>query len=131
MKKSEHIEINGFRLMISLRYFRDGAWEVLENRGGNQWGTADEPGLKVELELECGQDGWQYELSVESTFETQVRLRVALEDETELFHLIPCIIHGDNNFSKIRPLEFPLLTTERPGDLDCSPFWEFLCAVAG
>lgn len=125
MKKSEFIKMNGFRLKISLRYFQDGLWKDLETSGGNQWGAADQSGLKVGLELESGADGIRYDLSLESEFETQVRLRVELEDETELFHLIPCIIHGDNNCAQIRPLEYPLLTMERPDDPDCSPFWEF------
>ena len=57
------LELAGFRMAFSLRYFKDGAWLALEHLGGNQWGAATEPGLKVGLELEPGSDGWQYELA--------------------------------------------------------------------
>lgn len=119
------LELHGFRLNLSLRYFNEGAWHNLEHLDGNLWGSSVAPGLKVELSLEAEALGWSYVLSLESDFETQVRLRVELEDSTDLFHLIPCIIHGDNNCAQVRPLEYPLLTSERPGDPDCSPFWEF------
>ncbi len=117
--------LDGFRLSLSLFFFYNGSWLSLVNRGGSQWGSDAAPGLKVGLSLEPGPSGMRYELSVESDFETQVRLRLALQDEADLFHLIPGILHGDNNFSIVRPMEFPLLTRERAGDIDCSPLWEF------
>jgi len=123
--ESYSLELNGFRLNLSLRYFNEGAWHALEHLDGNHWGSPVAPGLKVELSLEAEALGWSYALSLESDFETQVRLRVELEDSTDLFHLIPCIIHGDNNCAQVRPLEYPLLTSERPDDPDCSPLWEF------
>lgn len=125
VREAYSLELNGFRLNLSLRYFHEGAWHALEHLEGHRWGSATAPALKVELALAAEVLGWSYELSLESDFDTQVRLRVELEDATDLFHLIPCIIHGDNNCSQVRPLEYPLLTTDRPEDPDCSEFWEF------
>ena len=123
-REFKKLSINGFRLKLSLSYY-NGGWHPLEVLNGDVWGCAAAPTLEVKLKLEPNLLGWNYDLSLESDFDTQIRLRVELEDETDLFHLIPCIIHGDNNCAQIRPLEFPLLTSERSDDPDCSPFWEF------
>ena len=120
----KNLSINGFRLKLSLTYY-NGGWHPLEVLNGDVWGCAAAPTLEVKLKLESNLSGWNYDLSLVADFDTQIRLRVELEDETDLFHLIPGIIHGDNNCAQIRPLEFPLLTLERSDDPDCSPFWEF------
>ena len=123
-KEFKNLSINGFCLKLSLSYY-DGGWHPLEVTNGDVWACAAAPTLEVKLKLESNLLGWNYDLSLVADFDTQIRLRVELEDETDLFHLIPSIIHGDNNCAQIRPLEFPLLTLERSDDPDCSPFWEF------
>lgn len=120
-----YLTLDNFTIQLSLCYYHDGGWHALEYSHSNEWGTSQQPNLKIRFDLESVAGGWRYGLSIESEFETQLRLRVSLQDETELFHLIPAIIHGDNNATLIRPLEFPLLTQDRPNDPDCSPFWEF------
>jgi len=120
-----YFELNGFQLTLSLCYFHDGTWSDLEHTGGDQWRSVKEPALTVSLKLSPAPEFYDYKLSVESGFDTQIRLRLSLAGETDLFHLIPCNIYGDNNFSQVRPGEFPLLTTERTADIECSPFWEF------
>ena len=39
VRESYRLELNGFRLNLSLRYFNEGAWHALERLDGHQWGS--------------------------------------------------------------------------------------------
>jgi hypothetical protein len=125
MKSSRDFELNGFSLRLSQSYFHKDKWFPMKYSDGDRWRSIAEHDLTVYLKLKQAANCFEYDLSVESEFETQIRLKLSLMNEMDLFHLIPCNIHGDNNFSKVRPGEFPLLTMEREKDIECSPFWEF------
>ena len=119
------LKADGFQLSLSMSYFYNGGWAPLQPAGGTQWRPTNASEIQVELLLEQAHDFYTYTLKLASTFDTQVRLRLSLADEDDLFHLIPCNIHGDNNYGIVRPGEYPLLTTQRNEDIECAPFWEF------
>jgi len=112
------ININGFHLELSLQAIHHGHWISLPLQGQ----SLDHIGIRVTLRLN---EHNLYLIDWRSTFATRLRLRIALLDQTDLFHLIPGNIHGDNNAAHVRPGEFPCLTSARPAERNCSPLWEF------
>jgi len=66
-----------------------------------------------------------YELDIDKAKETSIIIELRLLDENNLFHLIPCNIHGDNNLKNAKPGFFPNLTNEFPLYDTSSPMWEF------
>lgn len=69
--------------------------------------------------------GLAYTIGFDAPWPTQLRFGVALLGEEELFHLIPCNIHGDNHAQEAKLGEYPLLTYAHPGQAMCAPRWEF------
>lgn len=51
-----------------------------------------------------------YTMGFVADYPTQLRFRVTVPGEEDYFHLIPCLIYGDNNEKKSVPGEFPFLT---------------------
>jgi hypothetical protein len=119
------VELNGFRLTLSLLAWRDGGWVVLPAvRNGGSY-RVEHRGLRAQLVLEARGDAIDFSLSFTSPVRTRLRLRAALADEANRFHLIPGNIHGDNNAPHVRAGEFPVLSAERPAERNRSPLWEF------
>src|SRR4051812_16720258 len=120
------IELNGFALDLSLQAIQHGHWITLPIVQNDLEYRVDHLGVRVTL-LFGGKSpqSWGYSLRWVSDFRTRLRFRFALLDQTDLFHLIPGNIHGDNNAAHVRPGEFPCLTNARPAERNCSPLWEF------
>ena len=100
------IEVNGFALDVSLHAARPGGFVPLPLEKTDGGLRAAAFGMKAELTLGPPSregDRIPYGLSFTAPFRTRLRLRVALRDETEPFHLIPGNIHGDNNAAHVRP----------------------------
>src|SRR5438552_7172256 len=130
------LEINGFALDLSLQAIRHGHWITLPI-GVEHFGVYATLTFDDKLSQR-----WSYSLCWTSKFPTRLRLHLALLDQTDLFHLIPGNIHGDNNAAHVRPGEFPCLTADRPAEKNCATLWEFradrvshpvsiLCCAAG
>lgn len=119
------IHINDFRLELSLMYREGGNWKELYYDSESNWYSKDQPLVKVTFGLRYEKDLIKYDLAFSAPFETQVKVQLSLKDEEDLFHLIPCNIHGDNNLENGRPDEFPMLTSQHPESESCSPYWEF------
>ena len=60
VRESHQLQLNGFRLNLSLHYFNEGARHALEHLEGHRWGSATAPALKVELALAAEMLGWSY-----------------------------------------------------------------------
>src|SRR5437764_5124375 len=115
------LDLNGFALDLSLQAIQHGHWITLPLVKTDEGYRADHLGIRAALRLDNG----SYWLQFVSPFPTQLRLRLSLRDQTNLFHLIPGNIHGDNNAAHVRSGEFPCLTAARPAERNCSPIWEF------
>src|SRR5438552_1091787 len=113
------LEINGFALDLSLQAIRHGHWITLPI-GVEHFGVYATLTFDDKLSQR-----WSYSLCWTSKFPTRLRLHLALLDQTDLFHLIPGNIHGDNNAAHVRPGEFPCLTNSRPAEKNCASLWEF------
>jgi hypothetical protein len=114
------IQINGFELQLALAAFQDGSWVNLPLTGPN----FSHKGIEGRLEVETDGDRLRYSLAFTSNSLTRIRLQARLQNERDLFHLIPGNIHGDNNAAHVRPGEFPCLTAARPAERNCAPLWE-------
>jgi hypothetical protein len=123
----ERVEIQLAQFMLELRLlaWRHGAWLRLPLTRAGAGYAADHKDVQAMLVLRGNQNSIDYTLQFTSPFPTRLRLRLSLPGQTELFHLIPGNIHGDNNAAHVRAGEFPCLTTARPAERNCSPIWEF------
>ncbi len=118
---------NGFELNLRLYYRKDGeGWQLAQGTMEGESFRFQQGGIALSLDWKEGkEEEWaEYELSLESDVPAQARMELELSGQTELFHLIPANIFGDNNLKKARPGEYPMLTTENENDVFCSPFWE-------
>ena len=71
-------------------------------------------------------DGWvAYDLDVTADAPTRVRLMLSLPGARDAFHVIPGVLHGDNNLSRAEPGHFPNLTLAHGDSVSCAPYWEF------
>jgi len=66
-----------------------------------------------------------YLLKVDEPTKCSIVIEVKLLNEENLFHLIPCNIHGDNNLINAKPGFFPNLTTKFNEYTTSSTIWEF------
>ncbi len=119
------IHINEFELELSLLFNHNDNWKELTYDDEKGWYSKEVPMMKVDFDLVTGRETMDYCLTFLAPFETQMKIQLSLKGEEDLFHLIPCNIHGDNNLENGRPDEFPMLTTEHPESVSCSPYWEF------
>jgi len=119
------IELNGFVLDLSLAAFQNGHWLDLPKTAVNEGYTFAYSGIEGELRLVPNRDHLDYTLHFSSPFPARIRLWAHLQDQQNLFHLIPGNIHGDNNAPHVRPGEFPCLTDSRPTERNRAPLWEF------
>ena len=119
------LELNGFALDLTLLAYRDGGWVTLPLTRTDRGVRSEHRGITAELDLERRFDSMAFALRFESPFRTRIRLRLALVDEKNLFHLIPGNIHGDNNAAHVRAGEFPVLAADRLHERNRAPLWEF------
>src|SRR6185436_13916269 len=119
-----NLELNGFVLDLSLLASQHGHWFILPLTKTDRGFRAELKGLNAELSVDAKNDRIDYLLGFTSLFRTRLRLRLSIPGQTNLFHLIPANIHGDNNSEHVRPGEFPCLTATHP-ERNCSPLWEF------
>lgn len=86
---------------------------------------ASEPEIQAQVQLkQTSDERIQYTLHFAAQQPAQMRFELSLENQQDLFHIIPANIYGDNNFSRAQPGEYIMLTYEHPEDVFCSPFWE-------
>lgn len=112
-------------LKFQFEFYRDGEWFRIPQD------VVSENGFSYESDGACysasfsGSTPLSYTLTMKAPFRTKLKMEIQLEGETELFHLIPCNIYGNNNLEKILPGEYPVLTDLHPETPFCSPYWEF------
>jgi hypothetical protein len=119
------IELNGFVMELQLSASRLGGWITLPLTKSDRGFRFDDKGISGELTLRRSNDRIAYRLGFSSDRRTRIRLQLSLLDQTDLLHLIPSNIHGDNNAAHVRQGEFPCLTTARPWEKNCASRWEF------
>lgn len=128
IKKQESsiaLVVESFSILLSFMYSKEDEWFPLI-RKGDAWVSDIDSGIEVHFELERSAVGkFNYNMKLKTSFKSQVRIQASLLDEEELFHLIPCIIHGDNNKDMVKLDQFPLLTYDDEQVVSCSPRWEF------
>lgn len=120
------ITLNNFDLELTLHAHRYGHWVplVLESKG-HRW-IASYDGLESVLAItDQKSDQIDFNLSCRSPWMTRLRFKVSVPGHSDLFHLIPGNIHGDNNAEHVRPGEFPCLTPPHPSYRNRAPLWEF------
>jgi hypothetical protein len=120
-----NLNLNGFVLNLSVLAIQHGHWIALPLTKNDRGFVGDHKGIHAELDLQSSSDRISYTLRFIAPFRTRIRLRFSIRNETNLFHLIPANIHGDNNAPHVRPGEFPCLTNDRPSERNRAPLWEF------
>ncbi|MCX5661482.1 MAG: hypothetical protein NTW19_17520 [Planctomycetota bacterium] len=112
--------------LLALEWRADEGWRKLALEGDGPNFTATAPGLRATLRITPAKEAgtWSYEISLASSRPTRLRLLLQLPGAADVFHLIPGIIHGDNNLAKAEPGHFPNLTTLHPESDSCAPEWE-------
>src|SRR5437763_16884988 len=104
-----NIDLNGYTFELTLSAAQHARWNTLplEPTGGGRGYRINHKGISGELLLDRVDDRIDYTIDFMSSQRTRLRLQARLLNETELFHLIPGNIHGDNNAAHVRPGEFP------------------------
>ncbi len=119
------ITLGDAKIALSMEYLKDELWHAAPLRSVESLHTHLGTDIQLSLHLTPDAHGYRYRLAVTAEFDTRVRLRLQLIDGKEVFHLIPCNIHGDNNIDLTGPGEYPHLTKQFPEDKFCAPLWEF------
>ena len=119
------LDQNGFALRLSVSAFSHGRWIDLPLNDGDGECSFDHKGIVGQLSLKALPAQTNYALQFASPYRTRLRLQVELSGQTDLFHLIPGNIFGDNNAQHVRSGEFPCLTMLHPDRRNCAPLWEF------
>ncbi len=100
---------------------RNGGWNscgVVDMNKGLDYNDAN-----ITLKLVCSGDG-AYTLEFTAQYPTRIKLEGTIPGDN-VWHLIPCCIHGDNNLHNAKPGQYPNLTYEYPESIYSSPVWEF------
>lgn len=103
---------------------RNGSWIPAGSFLDKELSFADK---NVTINVSCSVENGNitnYSLNFSSSYPTRIRLEMA-NTGRNLWHLIPCCIHGDNALKHARPDQYPNLTEEYPEAAYSSPFWEF------
>lgn len=82
---------------------------------------------KIEIPIQIvniDQQTIEYSINYHNNTNTSIVIEMTYSDD-DIFHLIPCNIHGDNNLSHALPGYFPNLTTSHKDHSTSSPIWEF------
>lgn len=112
---------------LSIACWRGGRWIAMTpavDRDGTRVIAAHD-GVNATLTFRP-RDGWiAYDLHATADAPTRVRLLLALPGARGAFHLIPGVLHGDNNLPRAEPGHFPNLTLAHPESVSCAPYWEF------
>lgn len=118
---------DGLQTQLSLAVWYEDRWKPLRLREAEADGyRGDGHGAHLALRLEpVSAYETRYRLRLEAEHPTRVQLRLALADASGCFHIIPGQLFGDNNLAKAEPGHFPHLTQQHPGNVSCSPYWEF------
>jgi hypothetical protein len=120
-----NLELNSFALELTLLACRDGHFFALPMSKYDGGWRCDHRGLRAELLLNADSDRIAYTLRFNSPYRTRLRLQISLPGQSDLFHLIPGNIHGDNNAAHVRAGEFPCLTATRSAERNRAALWEF------
>jgi hypothetical protein len=119
------IELNGYSIDLTLHAARHGRWVSLPLDGSGRGARFTHNDLSGELVFDRHNDRINYSIDMLASQRTRLRLSARLLNETDLFHLIPGNIHGDNNAAHVRPGEFPCLTATPSPLRNHAKLWEF------
>ncbi|MCE9592146.1 MAG: hypothetical protein K8S99_16700 [Planctomycetes bacterium] len=123
--KLEIRDVGAAMAVLSVQCWLNGEWRAAPLAANGDAFTAAAGGAAVRLRLKAAGDGeWSYDLSLESNEPTRVRLMLEARGAVGVFHLIPGVIHGDNNLPHAEPGHFPNLTALHPGNVSCAAYWE-------
>lgn len=117
------ININGFSLELdfSIRTETDEYSAVPVEKNTNFY---EFKGKNTNFIFQVNTD-YSYSMELSSDIPASVKFAIQLKDEEDLYHLIPCNIHGDNNLANAKPGFFPNLTYDYPDSISTSSEWEF------
>ncbi len=114
------------QLEVSFFYQRQNVWiPVPEEAYGERGICFENDEGRYCADFKENEDGFAWSMGFDAKYETQMKLRVAVPDRENIYHVIPCNIFGDNHAEEARPGEFPLLTEEHAEVSFCSPVWEY------
>jgi hypothetical protein len=119
------IELNGYSIDLMLHAARHGRWVSLPLDGSGKGARFTHDDLSGEIVFDRHDDRIDYSIDMLASHRTRLRLSAKLLNETDLFHLIPGNIHGDNNAAHVRPGEFPCLTATPSPLRNHAKLWEF------
>lgn len=116
----------GLQAELSLALWREARWQALPLARNGDGFAGMAPGARVNLRLAPAATGeLRYDLGLAAEAPTRVQLRLGTPAARDAFHVIPGQLFGDNNLAKAEPGHFPHLTRQHPGNVSCSPYWEF------
>lgn len=113
------------RGLLTLSYWFESTWRTLKISRSDAGYAGEDQRVSAKLVLTEQQGHLAYELSFKATCPTRLQLKLGVAQAQNVFHLIPCNIHGDNNLAKAEPGHYPNLTTQHAESQSCSAYWEF------
>ncbi len=120
------IPLAGFDVALSLQMWRDGAWLTLPTQLDESGFRADSSVGRVRATVDRrAPDRITWVVWFTAPVASRLRVIAALPGATDVFHLIPGCIHGDNNAAHVHPGHFPVLSAEKPWERHRAPLWEF------
>lgn len=118
-----NLRINGFSMILDFYIRKPGMiTKIIPLKNEQGIYTFDEDGVVFSFSID---KEFNYKLTLESKDPASVKISLTLPGEEDLYHLIPCNIHGDNNLENAKPGIFPNLTFRFPEYKSSSPEWEF------
>lgn len=120
------LQLAGFELGLELYYQKQDIWRKIPEEAytDNGFSYFAENGY-YHGNWKRTEEGLAYSLGFEAAYETQLRMELALLDEEDYYHVIPCNILGNNHAEEAKLGEFPLLTSEHKECTFCSERWEY------
>lgn len=122
------LKSGGFDLQISFFYGKNEIWIPIPEECCTEKGCefrAEDAWYRVAFERNGADGEIGFLMEFRASYDTRMKMQIALTGETDYFHVIPCNIYGDNHAKEVRIGEFPLLTEAHPEAAFCSPYWEF------
>ena len=113
-----------FEHSLQLSYRHDGAWRVLPLLATGSALCGADALVQANLSIEAAGDHFEYALDFTSQHPTRLQLALLVPQASEVFHVIPGVLFGDNNLAHAEPGHYPNLTTQHAASPSCSPYWE-------
>lgn len=114
-----------WKIKLECSFYKNGSWvDIPAERISEDGFSYRVEDAVYSLELKEQSAGYDFRMTMEAPYETQMKLSLRMDGEAEAYHLIPCNIYGDNHIDTVKPGEYPALTQKYPGTRFCSPYWE-------